>query len=154
MDKSPAPALDVTGIAARMPHRYPFLLLDRVTEQSPGRCVALKNVTMDECFFTGHFPDFPIMPGCLLMEALAQAGNFFGRPEGGGEEAEKRVKEAFLLSSEIKFLKPVTPGDQLIITARLLSKARGVVRYKSDGHVAGELVASGRFMAMVKEEDA
>lgn len=151
MVKKGASNVDAAGIAERIPHRYPMLLLDRVTEQSPGRCTAVKNVTFGECFFTGHFPELPIMPGCLIMETLAQAGTFLG---GAPEAPETRVVEAFLLSSEIKFLKPVTPGDQLIVTARLLSKARNVVRYKSEGHVAGELVASGRFMAMVKEEGA
>lgn len=134
-----------------IPHRYPFLLIDRVLEQSPGRCVALKNVTIDEGFFNGHFPGKPIVPGCLLMEALAQAGSFMG-PRAGAGEAGRKVVEAFLLSSEVKFLKPVVPGDQLVITASFLSEARDVVRFKSEGHVDGALVASGRFMVLLRRE--
>jgi len=136
-----------------IPHRYPFLLIDRVLEQSPGRCVALKNVTVNEGFFNGHFPGRPIVPGCLLMEALAQAGSFMGQRAGAGK-ADRKVVEAFLLSSEVKFLKPVVPGDQLVITASFLSEARDIVRFKSEGHVDGALVASGRFMVLLRREGA
>jgi 3-hydroxyacyl-[acyl-carrier-protein] dehydratase len=135
-----------------LPHRYPFLLIDRVLEQSPGRCVAVKNVTINEPFFNGHFPGKPIVPGCLLMEALAQAGSFMGARAGDGERG--KVSEAFLLSSEIKFLKPVVPGDRLVITASFLSEARDIVRFKSEGHVDGALVASGRFMVLIRREAA
>lgn len=136
-----------------LPHRYPFLLIDRVIEQSPGRCVAIKNVTINEAYFNGHFPGKPIVPGCLLMETLAQAGSFLGARSGDGE-ARGTVSEAFLLSSEIKFLKPVVPGDRLVITASFLSEARDIVRFKSEGHVDGVLVVSGRFMVLVRREAA
>lgn len=145
-------ALGIEGILAAMPHRYPFVLLDRVLEQSPGRCVALKNVSAGECHFTGHFPDRPIMPGCLIMEALAQAGSFLGGPADGAPRPP--VREAFLLASEVKFLKPVVPGDQLVITASFLNEAREVTRFKSEGHVDNVLVASGRFTVLVRRGEA
>jgi len=151
MRERTAPAgLGAEEILRAMPHRYPFVLLDRVLEQSPGYCLAVKNVTINECFFTGHFPDRPIMPGCLVTEALAQAGSFLGGPPG--EAAPGRIEQAFLLASEVKFLKPVVPGDRLLITARLLSASRDVVRFKCDGHVDQQLVASGRFTALVRRE--
>lgn len=147
-------ALGVEGILAAMPHRYPFVLLDRILEQSPGRCVALKNVTIGEAHFTGHFPGRPIMPGCLIMEALAQAGSFLGGSDDGPPRLPRPprppITEAFLLSSEVKFLKPVVPGDRLVITASFLSEARGIVRFKSEGHVDNALVASGRFTVLVR----
>ena len=152
-DRSAQPAVDVEGILHAMPHRYPFVMLDRVLEQAPGRCLAVKNVTINECFFNGHFPDRPIMPGCLLTEALAQAGSFLGGLPGAAAE-QGRIEQAFLLASEMKFLKPVVPGDRLLITASLLSAAREIVRFKCDAHVENELVASGRFTVLVRRESA
>jgi len=141
--------LEIRDILQAMPHRYPFVLLDRVLERTPGRCLAVKNVTVGECHFTGHFPGLPIMPGCLIIEALAQAGSFMGGRPGEAAPAGK-IEEAFLLASEAKFLKPVVPGDRLLITASLLSDSRGIVRFKSDGHVNNELVASGRFTVLLR----
>lgn len=143
-------ALTVEDIEGLIPHRHPMLLVDRILEQSPGRCVALKNVTINECFFEGHFPGRPIMPGCLLMEAMAQAGNFIGHAPDPSGRLPGPVTEAFLLSSQVKFLLPVVPGDQVIITSRLVNKAKETVRFRSDAHVDGELVATGTFLAMVR----
>jgi 3-hydroxyacyl-[acyl-carrier-protein] dehydratase len=144
------PVLDNEEIQRILPHRYPFLLIDRILEQSPGRCVALKNVTANEGYFNGHFPGRPIVPGCLLMESLAQAGSFMG-PRPGTEKAAK-VVEVLLLSAESKFLRPVVPGDQLVITASFLSEARNIVRFKAEGHVEGTLVVAGKFMVMLRRE--
>jgi len=152
MAKTEKEFLDSKGIMLQMPHRYPFLLLDRIVEQSPGCCVALKNVTINEWYFQGHFPGVPIMPGCLLAEAMAQAGNFLGKLSDSKDKNSMKVKEAFLLSSEAKFLKPVFPGDQLVITARLISKSRDIIRFKSEAHVSKEVVARGKFMALIKED--
>ena len=151
MAEPSTPALGIEQILALVPHRYPFLLIDRVLERAPGRCLALKNVTVNECHFTGHFPGRPIMPGCLIAEALAQAGSFLGTAPGAPAG---KVEEAFLLASETKFLKPVVPGDRLLITASFLSESRGIVRFKSDGHVENELVAAGRFTVLIRRGEA
>lgn len=145
-------ARSVEEISRLIPHRYPFLMIDRIIEEAPGRCVALKNVTINECFFNGHFPGRPIMPGALLMEAMAQAGNFID--SSGGEAQEAAVTEAFLLSSQVKFHRPVVPGDQLIITCRFIAKAKDTVRFKSEAHVEGELVASATFLVMIRRNAA
>ena len=150
-DKGKKWVLDAVEIASQIPHRYPYLLLDRIVEQSPGRCVAIKNITINECYFQGHFPGMPIMPGTLLAEAMAQAGNFLGTPSSPDPKNQVIIRDAFLLSSEAKFLKPVVPGDQIVITARLISKARDVVRFKSEAHVCNDIVATGKFVALVKE---
>ena len=139
-------------ITSQMPHRYPFVLLDRIIKQSPGRCVAIKNVTINEWFFRGHFPEQPVMPGCLLAEAMAQAGNFIRPPNS--QQKKVKIKEAFLLSSEVKFLKPVLPGDQLIIISQLINKSGDIVRFKSKAYVSHKMVASGKFMALIKEDIA
>jgi 3-hydroxyacyl-[acyl-carrier-protein] dehydratase len=144
------PALGSREIAEVVPHRYPFLLVDRILERSPGRVVAVKNVTRNECYLNGHFPGMPIFPGCLLMEAMAQAGAFLGDDSTG--EA-PRVDEAFLLSSESKFLRPVGPGDRVILTVRLQSWAREIVRFQSEAFVEDVRVARARFMVLVRMAD-
>ena len=140
-------------ISRLIPHRYPLLMIDRILEEAPGRCVALKNVTINECFFNGHFPGRPIMPGALLMESMAQAGNFL-HPGAGGDGEASAVTEAFLLSSQVKFHLPVIPGDQVIITCRFIAKAKDTVRFKSEAHVDGKLVASATFLVMVRRDAA
>jgi beta-hydroxyacyl-ACP dehydratase FabZ len=99
-----------------LPHRYPFLLVDRITELEPGkRIVGLKNVTLNEPFFQGHFPDNPIMPGVLIIEAMAQVGGVlagFSLPERTGEATEKAL--FFMSMDKVKFRKPVVPGDQIV----------------------------------------
>ncbi len=144
--------LERADIESHIPHRYPMLLIDRIIDRSPGRCVAVKNVGISDWFFEGHFPGRPIMPGCLLAEAMAQAGNFLGRSQESVGRTPVRVTEAFLLSSETRFLKAVLPGDQIIITARLIRRDAKIVRFKSDAHVSGEIVATGTYVAMVHEE--
>lgn len=147
--------LDSAEIERHLPHRYPMLMLDRVIERTPGRCVALKNVTAGESYFAGHFPERAIMPGCLLLEAMVQAGGFIGGPaEETAADAPGKITEAFLLASEGRFLRPVVPGDRVLITARLVGRSRGVVRFKCQAHVGAELVGSGRFTVQVREEAA
>jgi beta-hydroxyacyl-ACP dehydratase FabZ len=142
----------VEEIIQTIPQRFPMLMIDRILEESPGRCVALKNVTINECHFIGHFPGRPIMPGCLLLEAMAQSGNFLVPAEGTGATPAGPVSEAFLLSSQVKFHLPVVPGDQVIITSRFLGMAKDTIRFKSDAHVDGALVASASFLVLVRRD--
>jgi beta-hydroxyacyl-ACP dehydratase FabZ len=132
--------LEVKQIMERLPHRYPMLLLDRVLELVPGqRIVALKNVTYNERFFQGHFPGLPVMPGVLILEAMAQAGGIMVVPEDGSAAG----KDFYLASiTGAKFRRTVVPGDQLIIEVTV-QHARGNFRKLSgkaevDGQVAAE----------------
>ena len=113
-------AIDINKILQLLPHRYPFLLVDRVLEITPRESItALKNVTMNEPFFQGHFPDFPVMPGVLIIEALAQTAALL-------TFSEKRAENAIYYFAGIdgaRFKKPVLPGDQLIMTAKSAKKA-------------------------------
>ena len=142
MSQSPAVQLpvNVEQIAAVLPHRYPFLLLDRVIELDPGqRVVALKNVTFNEPFFQGHFPGQPIMPGVLIIEALAQAGGVMtqlslGRDAGSQLFYMVKVENA-------RFSKQVVPGDVLILDVRMKRLIRNMGWYSGEAKVNGEVVA-------------
>ena len=113
--------IDIRGILEYLPHRYPFLLIDRVLELEPGkRIVAIKNVTINEPFFQGHFPGNPVMPGVLQLEAMAQAAGILMLRRGSSEGK----TSLFMSADKVKFRKPVRPGDQIIINAKL-TKARG-----------------------------
>lgn len=124
-----------------IPHRYPFLLVDKVLELEPGkRIVAIKNVSANEPFFQGHFPEFPIMPGVLIIEALAQtAGICTSSVEGeGGTKL-----GVFAAIDGVKFKKPVVPGDVLRLEAEILMNKMGVVKAKVKATVDGQLAAEG-----------
>jgi beta-hydroxyacyl-ACP dehydratase FabZ len=126
---------DALAIAAILPHRYPFLLVDRVLELEPGRrIVALKNVTVNEPFFTGHFPDHPIMPGVLLCEAVVQAGGILAHASSEKEAASGKTLAMLTALDHVRFRHQVTPGDQLHLEVEavrrrgLFWKMRGVAR--------------------------
>ena len=129
--------LDINMIQKILPHRYPFLLVDRITEVSPKRVVGIKNVSINEPFFQGHFPGHPIMPGVLIMEAMAQVGGVgaLTTPANVGKLA------YFLSINNARFRKPVVPGDQLIIEVDLLKTKMSVMQTHAVAKVGGEVVA-------------
>lgn len=140
---------DISAILKIMPHRYPFLLIDRILDLDPGKkVVAMKNVTINEPFFQGHFPDHPIMPGVLILEAMAQAGGILLLHEI--EKPEAKVVY-FMAIDNAKFRKPVMPGDQLRFELEMKSFRRKACKMSGKAYVDGNLVASADFMAMVMD---
>ena len=141
---------DIRKIMAFLPHRYPFILVDRIVEMNPHeRIVGLKNVTMNEPFFQGHFPGAPVMPGVLIVEALAQAGGILAYASRGEHEEKELVY--FMGIDKARFRKPVIPGDQLILEM-ISTKTRGnVFKMAGKASVEGALVAEAEIMAMTGE---
>ena len=131
-------ALDIQEIQRILPHRYPFLLIDRVLDLTrKKRIVALKNVTVNEPFFTGHFPGFPIMPGVLVVEAIAQAGGFLVLYEPENRQGKLMV---FTGIERARFRRPVVPGDQLRIEVEVVAWRHSAVRMEGKAFVDGKLV--------------
>ena len=138
--------LDILAIMQRLPHRYPFLLIDRIVRFVPGEeIVALKNVTMNEPFFQGHFPAKPVMPGVLIIEALAQAGGILAAEIRGPEKQGDIIY--FKGMDAVRFRKPVVPGDQLMLEARVLKMRSRVAKMAGRALVDGQLVAEAELMA-------
>lgn len=138
--------LDIQQIIRYLPHRYPFLLVDRILEMTPDEVVGLKNVTINESFFQGHFPDSPIMPGVLIIEAMAQTGAILAlsvHPEL------VNAPIYFMGMDKVRFRKPVRPGDQLIMKLRFLKKRGLVFKMKGEALVSGQLVAEAEVMATI-----
>lgn len=131
-------------ILGLLPHRFPFALIDRVIEHVPGKkAVALKNVTINEPQFQGHFPERPLMPGVLIVESMAQVGGIIVT------QMPDLPKGLFVFAgiNNVKFRRPVIPGDQLVITCELLSiKRKRFGKVKGEAHVDGKLVCSGELM--------
>jgi len=143
--------IEIKEIMAILPHAYPFLLVDRIVEIEPGkRVVGIKNVTYNEPFFPGHFPGRPIMPGVLIIEAMAQTAGvlvFNSLPE------EDRKKNVFFLGVDnVRFRKPVTPGDQLRMELEITRHRQSIWGFKGKALVDGNLVAEGDLLAMLGEE--
>jgi len=135
--------LDILQIKKRLKHRFPFLLIDRVLELEEGvRCTALKNVTINEPFFQGHFPESPIFPGVLIIEALAQTGGIAGYTLYGSADKDLTF---FAGVDNVKFKKPVVPGDQLILKSVFLKKKMNIWFMTGEAFVDGELVARADF---------
>ncbi|CAI5975173.1 unnamed protein product [Closterium sp. NIES-65] len=142
-----APAvLDINKIKELLPHRYPFLLVDRVIEYQPGvTAVGIKNVTVNDNFFPGHFPERPIMPGVLMVEAMAQLGGIVMLTDDFGGK-----RDAFFFAGVdgVRWRKPVTPGDTLVMRMTLTKyqKRFGIAKLAGKAYVGGDLVCEGEFM--------
>ena len=138
--------MNIQDILEYLPHRYPFLLVDRVLECEPGKSLtAVKNVSVNEPFFTGHFPDQPIFPGVLIMEALAQATGILAF-KTGGNKPDKDGLYFFAAIDKCRFKKPVVPGDQLILEVELLKHKRSIWKFNAVAKVDGAIVASAEIM--------
>ena len=138
--------VDINSIMQHLPHRYPFLLVDRVIEfEKNKRIVALKNVTINEPFFQGHFPDTPIMPGVLIVEAMGQAGGVLVIESLPPEKKGKLIY--FMGFDRVRFRKPVVPGDQLFLELDMLKMRSKVVKMAGVAKVDGKTVAEAQLMA-------
>ena len=138
--------LDIDAILRQLPHRYPFLLVDRVLECRAGESIrALKNVTYNEPYFPGHFPGRPVMPGVIIIEALAQAAGILCFISAG-VIPDDQTRFYFVGIDKARFRKPVEPGDQLILTVNLDRTFKGIYRYSTRAEVGGEEVANAQIM--------
>lgn len=142
--------IEITEIQSILPHRYPFLMVDRVIELEPkNRIVGIKNVTMNEQFFQGHFPGNPIMPGVLIVEALAQTAGILAFKSG------TEGNTVYFMSIEkAKFRKPVVPGDQLRLEVTKLQERGNVCRFSGNATVDGKTVAEAEFTAMILKKES
>jgi 3-hydroxyacyl-[acyl-carrier-protein] dehydratase len=143
-------ALDIQGVLKIAPHRYPFLMVDRVLERSATKAVGIKNVTYNEPCFTGHFPGRPIFPGVLMLEALAQMGGLLvlGRPENMGKLA------LFTGADEVKWRRTVVPGDTVRLEVELLKERQGLCIVKGQATVEGAVACEATVKFMVTAEMA
>jgi 3-hydroxyacyl-[acyl-carrier-protein] dehydratase len=142
--------MDIHQIMRQLPHRYPILLVDRVTALERGkRITAIKNVTMNEPFFTGHFPHRPVMPGVMMLEALAQTAALLSFDAAEVLPDEKTVYY-FAGIDSARFKKPVEPGDQLVMEVELDRARAGIYKYKARGLVDGEVVVEAELMCTLK----
>lgn len=145
-----APILDIHKILAKLPHRYPILLVDRVIEfEKDQRIKALKNVTINEPFFMGHFPTRPVMPGVLMLEALAQASALLSFESSGTEPGDDTVVY-FVGIDGARFKRPVEPGDQLILESWIERARAGIVKYRCKASVDGETAVEAELMCTMR----
>ena len=137
--------IDIEGISERLPHRFPFLLVDRVLDLTPGKSiVAVKNVSINEAYFQGHFPGHPVMPGVLILEALAQAGGLLAYETATAEE---RISILYLVGiEESRFKQIVRPGDQLTLRVELVKQRRNLWRFTAVAEVDGKAVAEAQIL--------
>jgi len=142
--------MDINAIMQTLPHRYPMLLVDRVLSCVPGeRLRAVKNVTMNDPFFSGHFPGFPVMPGVMVIEALAQASAILAyRTAGTRSEGDSLF--FFTGIDNARFRRQVVPGDQLILEVEVLRIARGVGKFATQAKVGDEIAAEAELMALLR----
>jgi 3-hydroxyacyl-[acyl-carrier-protein] dehydratase len=144
-------SLDIRAILEHLPHRYPFLLIDRVLELEKGkRIVALKNVTINEPFFTGHFPHLPVMPGVLQIEALAQAAGILSF-QTMGRVSDNQSVYYFVGIDNARFKRPVVPGDQLRLEVEIVRVARSLWKYSGKALVDGQVAAQADLMCTLRD---
>ncbi|MFN3616605.1 MAG: 3-hydroxyacyl-ACP dehydratase FabZ [Aquabacterium sp.] len=143
--------MDIHKILAKLPHRYPFLLVDRVLEVEPNvRIRALKNVTINEPFFQGHFPNRPVMPGVLMLEALAQAAALLAF-ESMGKGVDENSVYYFVGIDGARFKRPVEPGDQLFLDVQMDRNKAGIYKFNAQALVGEELAVSAQLMCTVRQ---
>jgi 3-hydroxyacyl-[acyl-carrier-protein] dehydratase len=145
------PVLNIAEIVKMLPHRYPFLLVDRILELEPGeRVVGLKNVTMNEAFFQGHFPGAPVMPGVLIIEAMAQTGGILAYTS----EPDAQGKLIFFMGMDkVKFRRPVVPGDQLLMELTLSHRSSRAWRMQGKATVDGQVAVQAELTAALNTKD-
>jgi 3-hydroxyacyl-[acyl-carrier-protein] dehydratase len=149
--QTPGKSIDINRIMKLLPHRYPFLLIDKMVDiHGEESGTAIKNVTINEPFFQGHFPARPVMPGVLLVEAMAQAAGAIVLENLGDSDAGKLV--FFMSIDKCRFRKPVGPGDQVHFHVKLLQKRAPVWKYWAEAHVDGKKVAEAEIGAMLIDE--
>lgn len=141
--------LNIQQIRKILPHRYPFLLVDRVEDIEFGQRIhAIKNVSVNEPFFPGHFPEYPVFPGVLIMEALAQAAAILTFASASEEETKQAADDLYLFAGidNARFKRPVMPGDRLELFAEMTANKRGIYKYKAVAKVDGQVVAEADLM--------
>ena len=137
---------DIEEVRNRLPHRYPFLLVDRVVDIQPGKSIkAYKNLTANESFFEGHFPVNPIFPGVLLLEAMAQAAGILGFVTMSKTPADGSVYY-FVGADNLRFKRPCIPGDQVMLYAQIIGDRRGIWKFSVEAEVDNELAASATIL--------
>jgi 3-hydroxyacyl-[acyl-carrier-protein] dehydratase len=141
--------MDIGAIEAILPHRFPFLLVDRVDSADGDTIVARKMVTINEPFFAGHFPGNPIMPGVLILEALAQTGALLAAPQVNFDPTRQVI--FFMAMDKVKFRKPVVPGDMLVLEVVSLRKGSVIWKMRGVAKVDGDVVAEAEFVAGIKD---
>jgi beta-hydroxyacyl-ACP dehydratase FabZ len=142
--------LDINEIRAILPHRYPFLLVDRIVEMEPERVVGIKNVTLNEPFFTGHFPDFPVMPGVLIVEAMAQTAGVLVLQS----MPDRQNKLVLLVAIDYaRFRRPVVPGDTLRMEMTIVKRKASVAKIAGRATVDGQLVAEIEVMCKLADKE-
>lgn len=145
--------LNVTEIQSFIPHRFPFLLVDRIVSVNESEIVGLKNVTINEPFFPGHFPASPVMPGVLIVEALAQAAGVFMGYQLKQQGQSMDDKLMFFMSIDgVKFRQIVAPGDQLMLYVTLVQKRGNIAKFEAVAKVDGKVTTEANFMAMLSDK--
>lgn len=150
-DKKDMSQLDILKIMELIPHRYPMILVDRVIDVVPDEsCTGIKNVTINEGFFQGHFPRYPVMPGVMIVESMAQTAAVLVVATLG--ESAKGKLVYFMTVDNARFRRPVTPGDSMRVHVRKLQQRRNVWKFTGEAKVDGTLVAEAEFAAMIMDD--
>ncbi|MCF6775722.1 3-hydroxyacyl-ACP dehydratase FabZ [Thiotrichales bacterium 19X7-9] len=154
MENQTTTSKDIYEILNLLPHRYPFLLIDRVLEVDVNHVKAIKNVTANEPHFTGHFPENPVMPGVLIVEAMAQATALVAHARIEANMLKGDENKIFFLAGidKVRIKRPVIPGDQLVITAELIKQKSSIFFCRAEARVDGQLVASADLMAAYRDK--